>query len=231
VLADIDALRTALLRAVSHDLRTPLASIKAMVSGLRDPSVTWKPEQVAMAHATIEEETDRLARLVANLLDASRLQTGAMAVQLDTVDLEAPVRAAISAVPGGPEHTTLVISEDLPPVLADAALVERVVANLLSNALRHSPADASVRIVADRVGEHVHLCVIDRGPGIPPALRSKVLVPFQRLGDESIASGVGLGLSIAQGFVEALHGTLTLDDTPGGGLTVTVGLPIAEAAS
>jgi two-component system sensor histidine kinase KdpD len=102
------------------------------------------------------------------------------------------------------------------------------VANLVSNALRHSPDDVPLRIVADRVGDQVHLCIIDRGPGIPPALRSKVLVPFQRLGDESVASGVGLGLSIAQGFVEALDGTLTLDDTPGGGLTVTVGLPIAE---
>jgi len=229
MLADIDALRTALLRAVSHDLRTPLASIKAMVSGLRDPSVSWRPEQVEVAHATIEDETDRLTRLVANLLDASRLQTGTMAVQLAHVDLVVPVRAAIQAVPGAAERTNLVIGDDLPGVMADAALVERVVANLLANALRHSPDDASVRIVADQVGNEVHLCIIDRGPGIPAALRSKVLVPFQRLGDESVASGVGLGLSIAQGFVEALHGTLTLDDTPGGGLTVTVGLPVAEA--
>jgi two-component system sensor histidine kinase KdpD len=229
VLADIDSLRTALLRAVSHDLRTPLASIKAMVSGLRDRSVTWKPEQVELAHATIEEETDRLTRLVANLLDASRLQTGAMAVQLAAVDLEVPIRAAIHAVPGSEGRVQVVLGEGLPAVLADGALVERVVANLVSNALRHSPEDVPLRIVADRVGDQVHLCIIDRGPGIPPALRSKVLVPFQRLGDESVASGVGLGLSIAQGFVEALDGTLTLDDTPGGGLTVTVGLPIAEA--
>jgi two-component system, OmpR family, sensor histidine kinase KdpD len=229
VLADIDALRTALLRAVSHDLRTPLASIKAMVSGLRDPSVDWRPDQIATAHATIEEETDRLTRLVANLLDASRLQTGAMAVVLADVDLVEPIRAAIHAVPDAAARTQLVVADHLPHVIADAALVERIVANLLSNALRHSPSDAPVRVVADRVGDLVHLCVIDRGPGIPPSLRSKVLVPFQRLGDESIASGVGLGLSIAQGFVDALHGTLTLDDTPGGGLTVTIGLPVAEA--
>jgi two-component system sensor histidine kinase KdpD len=228
ILADIDSLRTALLRAVSHDLRTPLASIKAMVSGLRDTSVTWQPEQVEVAYATIEEETDRLTRLVANLLDASRLQTGAMAVELTSVDLVQPVNAAVAAVPHHAERVRVELPPDLPLVWADGALVERIVANLLSNSLRHAPADTTVRVIADRVGDAVHLCVIDRGPGIPRHLRSRVLVPFQRLGDESVSSGVGLGLSIAQGFVEALHGTLSLDDTPGGGLTVTIALPLAH---
>ena len=225
MLADVDAVRTALLRAVSHDLRTPLASIKAMVSGLRDPSVAWTKEQTAEALLTVDEETDRLNRLVGNLLDASRLQIGALAVSLRESSLADVVSAALQSVNAPRGSVEVHIDHDGPSVLCDPTLLERSLANVLSNALRHNPADRPVRIEAGVVGTEVHLRVVDRGTGIAPGERQRVLAPFQRLGDQH-TTGVGLGLSIAQGFVEAMHGALTLDDTPGGGLTVTISLPI-----
>jgi two-component system sensor histidine kinase KdpD len=226
-LADIDAVRTALLRAVSHDLRTPLASIKAMISGLRDPSVAWKPEQVAEAHATIEEEADRLNRLVGNLLDASRLQIGALAVDLEPTSIDA-VLAAVARGIGAPEGAVewrAVPGDGV--VIADAALLERSLDNVVRNALRHSPPGAAVTVDVGRVNDQFHIRVIDHGPGVQMAERLRVVQPFQRLDDFS-ADGVGLGLSIAQGFVDAMHGSFSLDDTPGGGLTVTVALPAAS---
>jgi two-component system sensor histidine kinase KdpD len=228
-LAEVDAVRTALLRAVSHDLRTPLASIKAMVSGLRDGSVAWTAAQTAEALATVDEETDRLNRLVGNLLDASRLQIGALAVQLRDAELLESIDAALHSASIPRDAVDVCVPVDLPLVRCDVALLERAVANIISNAVRHSPAPRSVRITAGVVGSSVHLCVIDAGPGIPLAQRSRVLAPFQRLGDDHSSEGVGLGLAIAQGFIESMEGTLTLDDSPGGGLTVTLTVPIAEA--
>jgi len=230
MLADVDAVRTALLRAVSHDLRTPLASIKAMVSGLRDPDVDWTPEQLAEGLATIDSETDRLNRLVVNLLDASRLQIGALAVHLRPTDVVETVIAAVDSI--GPHGDRLVfdLADELPQVSADPALLERTIANLLANAVRYTPAAQPVRVVAERFGSDVHVRVIDRGPGIPHDQHAKVLAPFQRLGDAPSVDGVGLGLSIAQGFITAQGGTMTLDDTPGGGLTVTLSLPMAVDA-
>jgi two-component system sensor histidine kinase KdpD len=225
-LADIDAVRTALLRAVSHDLRTPLASIKAMISGLRDPSVPWKPEQVAEAHATIEEEADRLNRLVGNLLDASRLQIGALAVDLAPTSIDV-VLAAVARAVGAPEGAIewrTVPADGV--VIADPALLERSIDNVVRNALRHSPSGTVVTVDVGRVHDQFHIRVVDHGPGVLLADRPKVVQPFQRLDDFS-SDGVGLGLSIAQGFVDAMSGSFSLDDTPGGGLTVTVALPAA----
>jgi two-component system sensor histidine kinase KdpD len=225
LLVDIDAVRTALLRAVSHDLRTPLASIKAMISGLRDPAVRWTPEQMADALATVEEETDRLNRVVGNLLDASRLQIGAMAVDLQQVQFGDTIAAALHELRAPGSSVDLALPSELPPVTADPGLLERSLVNVLSNALRHSPAATPVRIDACVAGTVAEVRVIDRGPGIPKADRVKVVAPFQRLGDQHTGDGVGLGLSIAQGFVEAMKGKLLLEDTPGGGLTVTIELP------
>lgn len=234
-LAEVDAVRTALLRAVSHDLRTPLATIKAMISGLRDTSVTWTPAELSEALATVDEETDRLNRLVGNLLDASRLQSGALAVALRPTALEEPISAAIQSIGEPAEAIDVEIPDDLPLVHADGALLERSLANVLANALRHSPSGQPVRVSAGIVGDEVHLRVVDRGPGIPMTQRARILAPFQRLGDQQTDEGVGLGLAIAVGFVEAMGGTLTLDDTPGGGLTVTIALhrkhPGHEAAA
>jgi len=227
-LTEVDAVRTALLQAVSHDLRTPLAAIKAMISGLRDPDVTWSSEQLAEAHATIDSATDRLSRLVANLLDASRLQIGALAVNLTPTDVADVIHAAIASVDPPPGVVVTSTTDDLPLVDADPALLERTVANLVANATHHSPDPAGVRVDAQTVGTSVLLRVVDRGPGIPPDERGRVLAPFQRLGDHPNGNGVGLGLSIAQGFTEAMNATMTLDDTPGGGLTVTLTLPVSQ---
>ncbi|MEO6349305.1 MAG: ATP-binding protein, partial [Candidatus Limnocylindrales bacterium] len=226
-LAGVDAVRTALLRAVSHDLRSPIASIKAMISGLRDPAVAWTPQQLSEAHATVEEETDRLNRLVGNLLDASRLQIGALAVNIQASTMSDVVSAALQSVKAPRSAVQVDIPLDTPLALCDSTLLERTLANIIGNALRFSPEGATVGIDAAAIGPAVHIRVVDRGVGISPSERSKVLSPFQRLGDNPNGDGVGLGLSIAQGFVDAMNGTMTLDDTPGGGLTVTIALPSA----
>ena len=231
-LADIDAIRTALLRAVSHDLRTPLASIKAMISGLRDPAVNWTDDQLAEALETVDQETDRLNRLVGNLLDASRLQIGALAVEIRPTVLNDTVNAALQSLNVGLDQVHVDIHPDAAAVMADPVLLERSLANVISNATRHTPPEHRVRIEGAKVGDSVHLRVVDRGVGIPASDRARVTTPFQRLGDQRTNDdGVGLGLSIAEGFVAAMHGTLTLDDTPGGGLTVTITLPRAAEIS
>ena len=227
-LADIDAVRTALLRAVSHDLRTPLASIKAMISGLRDTSVAWTPAQLAEALLTVDEETDRLNRLVGNLLDASRLQIGALAVALHPAGVADVVGASLQSIGATAGSVEVCIDPDVPLVTCDPALLERSLANVISNAVRHNPPGHPVRVESSFVAGAVHIRVVDRGPGVPAGQRSKVLAPFQRLGDQHTSDGVGLGFSIAQGFVDAMSGTLTLDDTPGGGLTVTIVLPAVD---
>ncbi|HYN32330.1 MAG TPA: DUF4118 domain-containing protein, partial [Ilumatobacteraceae bacterium] len=224
-LADVDVVRTALLRAVSHDLRTPLASIKAMVSGLLDPSVDWTPEQTAEALVTVDEETDRLNQLVGNLLDASRLQIGALAIDIQPAHPAEIVAAAIHSISAPSGAVRVEIPPDLSTALCDSTLLERSLANIIANALRFSPPDAPVTVEAAEIGATVHIRVIDRGIGIKQEDRAKVTLPFQRFGDTPGGQGVGLGLSIAQGFVDAMDGQLTLDDTPGGGLTATITLP------
>jgi len=228
-LVQIDAVRTGLLRSVSHDLRTPLAGIKAMISGLRDPTITWREDQIAEAHATIEEEADRLNRLVGNLLDASRLEIGAVAVDLRPTSVAATIASAVQSAEVPPGSVVVASTEPDLNVMADAMLLERSLDNVISNAVRHSDSTNPVRIDAAAVNDEVHICVVDRGPGIAVEHRSRVVQPFQRLGDQA-ANGVGLGLSIAQGFVQAMGGTFALDDTPGGGLTVTVVLPQSNGA-
>jgi two-component system sensor histidine kinase KdpD len=225
VVAQGDALRTGLLRSVSHDLRTPLAGIKASVTSLLQDDVSWSPHQEHEFLTTIDEECDRLNRLVTNLLDASRLQSGAMSPRRVPVAIDDVVAAALASLPLADVPLDVELSDELPQVEADPVLLERVVANLVSNALRYSPPGARVRLTGGAVGDRVELLVIDRGPGIRPAQRVGALRPFQRLGDEDPALGVGLGLAVAHGFTELLGGELLLDDTPGGGLTVTVSLP------
>lgn len=211
----VDRLRTALLAAVGHDLRTPLAGVKAAVSSLRADDVTWTPEESDELLGTIEESADRLEALVANLLDASRLQAGALSVSLAPVGLDEVALRAVAGLPGR-DRVRLDVAETLPPVIADAGLLERVVANLVANALRHDPDEV---LVAGGPGT---LRVVDHGPGIADV--AGAFAPFQRLGDRS-TGGVGLGLAVAKGFVEAMGGTITPTTTAGGGLTMTVVLP------
>ena len=230
-LAETNTLRTALLQAVSHDLRTPLASIKASVTGLMEGGVGFTPEDRSSLLRNIDVSADRLDRVVGNLLDMSRLQAGATNVSLAPTATEEVVAAALSALAAPAERVYVDVSEELPLVLTDAALLERAVANLVSNALAWSPDDREVWIEAATVQDRVDLRIIDRGPGIPAEAREKVFQPFQRLGDRSTDAGAGLGLAIAKGFVEVTGARLEVDDTPGGGCTFTITLPIAPASS
>ncbi len=226
VLAAGNELRAAILSAVSHDLRTPLASIKASVTSLLQRDVKWTKEARSEFLRTIDEETDRLNALVGNLLDMSRLQAGALTVSAEPVGIEEVIPAALRSLGERAQRIRIDVPETLPRVLADAGLLERALANLLDNALRHCPQDTEVRIVADPTGdEFVDLRVIDHGPGVPEPERARIFVPFQQLGDApEVNGGVGLGLAVARGFVEAMEGSIEGKETPGGGLTMIVRL-------
>jgi two-component system sensor histidine kinase KdpD len=227
-LSAVDAVRTALLRAVSHDLRTPLASIKAYVSGLRQPDVRWTPEDISEALEAIEQSCDELDHVIGNLLDASRLEAGALAVSCRPAALDEVVVRAVRGTE--PSTVQVVVPETLPLVETDPALLERAIANVVLNACRYQPPGCPVVIDATVVRDAVHLRVVDRGPGIPQRDRSRVTQPFQRLGDQTTSDGIGLGLSITHGFLDAVHAQMELDDTPGGGLTVTIIVPVAAAS-
>ncbi len=224
-LAEGNRMRTALLAAVSHDLRTPLASIKASVSSLRQTDVEWSEADEADLLATIEQNADRLDALIGNLLDMSRLHTGSLQPFLrpTAIDEVAPVAA------GGLDDSLrleMAVPDGFPLVLADPGLLERVLANLFSNALRYSPAGRPPELHAVLDGGTVRLEVADHGPGVPDELKERIFEPFERVGDRH--PGVGLGLAVARGFAEAMGGRIGAFDTPGGGLTVRVTLPAAS---
>ena len=228
LLSEANALRAALLQAVSHDFRTPLATIKASASGLLHTDVAFSESDRRLLLADIEAAADRLDRMVGDLLDMSRLQVGAVELSLRSVALEEVVAAALAGLSSAPGRVEVDVAESLPTVLADAALLERAVANLVSNAVAWSPADVPVRVQAGQIGSSIDLRIVDRGPGIPAEARERIFLPFQRLGDRSSEAGVGLGLAIAKGFIEAMGARLNVDDTPGGGLTMTIRLQIAD---
>lgn len=228
-LAEANELRTALLAAVSHDLRTPLSSIKAAVTSLLQRDVDFTPDATRELLETVDEGADRLNHLVGNLLDMSRLQTGALQLVMRDVGFDEVVPVAVAGLLEA-ERVEVDVDETLPRVRADAALLERAVANVVENALAWSPADAAVRVEAAVAHDRVDLQVVDRGPGIPPARRDEVFRPFQRLGDRSNGSGVGLGLAVARGFLEAMGGRITVEDTPGGGVTMVISLAISGEA-
>lgn len=224
-IAEADRVRTALLAAVSHDLRSPLASAKAAVTSLRSRDVEWAEPDREELLATADESLDRLTKLVENLLDMSRLQAGALAVFPRPADLAEIVGRALDDLGPGGGEVQVEIPPDLPEVAVDPGICERIVVNLVSNALRFSPAEEPPVITAGAVAGSVMVRVIDRGPGIPAGDAERIFVPFQRLGDTDNTTGIGLGLALARGLAEAMHGTLDPDDTPGGGLTMVLTLP------
>jgi two-component system sensor histidine kinase KdpD len=228
-IAEADRMRTALLTAVSHDLRTPLASAKAAVTSLRSPDVHWDATDRDELLATADESLDRLARLVDNLLDMSRLQAGALSLFPRPVGLDEIIARSLDDL--GPRSRAVLVDipEDLPEVRVDPAILERVIVNLTENAVRYSPAGQPPLLTASALADRVELRVIDRGPGIPEKERDQMFVPFQRLGDTDNTTGVGLGLALARGFAEAMGGTLTAEETPGGGLTMAVSMPAVAA--
>ena len=221
-----DRMRTALLRAVGHDLRTPLAAGWAAVTSLRSRDVQFSAEDRDELLATADESMAKLNRLVENLLDLSRLEAGVLKLNLRATALEEVLPVALMDTP----DVEVGDVEAVPEVLADPPLLERVIANLVGNAARHTPPGARVLVTASVLAGRVELRVVDRGPGLPSSDRDRLFEPFQRLGDTDNSRGLGLGLALARGLTEAMDGTLTPEDTPGGGLTMVVSLPLAEGS-
>ena len=228
-LAEANRTRTALLAAVSHDLRSPIASVKAAVSSLRSSDVHWSPEDEAELLAAVEDGADRLEGLVANLLDLSRLQMGVVNPLVTDVDLGAAVAWTLASL-AEKERVVVRLDPDLPPVSADPGLLDRVLANVVENALHHAPAGTEVAIESRRDGDCICLQVVDHGPGVPPGQRAGLFTPFQRLGDVPAGGGLGLGLAAARGLAESMDATLCATDTQGGGLTMTLRLKVADVA-
>ncbi|MGY1522315.1 DUF4118 domain-containing protein [Streptomyces sp. MN3] len=224
-LAEGSRIRTALLAAVSHDLRTPLAGIKAAVTSLRSDDVEWSEEDRAELLEAIEDGADRLDHLVGNLLDMSRLQTGTVTPIIRETDLDEVVPMALGAVPE--DSVDLDVPESLPMVGVDRGLLERSVANIVENAVKYSPPGERVLVSASAMADRVEIRVVDRGPGVPDEVKDRIFEPFQRYGDAPRGDGVGLGLAVARGFAEAIGGTLHAEDTPGGGLTMVLAVRTA----
>ncbi|XVV01141.1 DUF4118 domain-containing protein [Actinosynnema sp. CA-248983] len=244
--AETTELRTALLSAVGHDLRTPLTSIKASIGSLRAHDIELSEEDTGELLEAIEVSADRLTGLVDNLLDSSRLATGAVAPLMRAVTFDEVVARALAGIDDR-RAVSVEVTEDLPAVLADSGLLERVVANVIDNALRHgrltprrvvdvdgdgaiSADEPEIAVRASAHGDRVELRVVDHGRGLPKNTADAVFAPFQRLGDRDNTPGVGLGLSVAKGFVDAMGGAIAAEDTPGGGLTIVISLPVAEVA-
>ncbi len=228
-LAEADELRRLLLSALGHDLRTPLTAAKAAASSLRAEDVWFSPEDTSELLATIEESVDQLSLLVANLLDSSRLAAGVVRPELTEVYLEEVVQRALvgiggrNTIYGRASIDRVKVEVGATVAMGDAGLLERVLSNVIDNALRYAPA-SMVRVNAGQVGPRVLINIIDEGPGVSKGAADDMFQPFQRLGDFDTTTGLGLGLSVAKGFVEAMRGTITASDTPGGGLTILIDL-------
>jgi len=220
-----DALKTALLRTVSHDLRTPLASIKASVSSLRQAGTAYTDEDRAELLAAIEEEADRLARLVNDLLDASRLEAGTLSPNKQPQDVAELIDAVVRRLRPllGDRPVDVEIPDTLPAVTYDYAQIDRVLTNLIENVIAHTPPGSPLAIQVQDLGSEIRIAVVDHGPGIPPADRERLFRPFER--GRTSARGSGLGLAIARGFVEAHGGHLWVEDAPGGGARFVFTLP------
>ena len=230
-LRESDAIRTALIAAVSHDLRTPLVGIKASISTLQDPTLDLPVSDRVVLLDNAADAADRLDALLSNLLDLSRIQTGAVRPILEPVSLDEVLERALRGIPD--EAVLDETEESLPLVLTDAGLLERAVANLVENAVRHSPAGVPVRLCGAAVPDGtLQVRIVDRGPGVDEADRERMFMPFQRLGDAPAGAGVGLGLAVARGLSESVGtGTFEAEDTPGGGLTMVMSIPLAQSDS
>lgn len=222
--AEADRMRSALLASVGHDVRRPLASATAAVTALRSASLDLDEDDRAALLQTADESLASLGELLANLLDVSRLQAGALGVELRTVPIDDLVGEALDELRLGPDDLAL----DLDPqaeVLADPVLARRALVNLIANAQRYAPYDRPPLVTASRFNDRVQIRVIDTGPGVEPERRGEIFMPFQRTTDTDNTMGLGLGLALSKGFIEAMDGTLEAEDTPGGGLTMVIELP------
>lgn len=227
-LAEADRVRTALLAAVGHDLRRPLAAATAAVTGLRSADVDWSSEDRNDLLETAEQSLGSLAGLVTDLLDVSRLQAGVLGVAVRPVGVEDVVLPALEELGLGPADVELDLPEEPVQILADPGLLQRVLVNLLANAQRFNPAGQQVVLSVSRFASTADIRIIDTGPGISEQRRGEVFVPFQRLGDTDNQAGLGLGMALSKGFAEGMGGTLDVEDTPGGGATMVITLPLSQ---
>lgn len=235
-LAEGNTMRTSILRAVSHDLRTPLAGIKLAVGTLLQKGVRYAPEQVEELLRTIDECSDRLDLLVGNLLDMSRITSDAAKPLLKPVRWYEVIPAALHGIPAG--RVRVELPPNMPEIDADPGMLERVIANILENAVKYAPGSDIVLVGTagglsnETIAGHPagELRIIDHGKGVPEESVLKMFRPFQRLDDIPQSTGVGLGLAVAKGFTEAMGGTLTAEPTPGGGLTMVIRLPLSTGA-
>jgi two-component system sensor histidine kinase KdpD len=218
-------LRSTLLAAVSHDLRTPLAAIKTSTSTLLDRDVPLPPDASRQLLETIDTEADRLNDLVGNLLDLGRIEADALGVRRRPTSLADVVDEAV-AITDPRSVVKIDLPADLPPIDVDPGILERAIGNLLENADRYTPDGGIVYIHGGLVDDRVEVRIIDQGPGIPPMFRDRILRPFERLEQAPESAGVGLGLAVASGFIAALDGDLSIEDTPGGGTTMVIALPV-----
>lgn len=229
VLEEVDRWRSALVGSVSHDLRTPLASIKAAVSYLADASLVLDAGERSELLGTIEGQADRLTRLVTNLLDMTRIEAGALQPRRQPLAVSELAREAVSRLASdlGPHRVQVQVPDRLPPVAADPTLTGQVLVNLLENAARHAPSRPIVLLARRRDEGWIEVTVADRGPGIPPEKRQEVFEAFHGLdGTGPEAPGTGLGLAIAKAFVEAQGGRIQAGDNPGGGTSISFCLPV-----
>jgi two-component system sensor histidine kinase KdpD len=225
-LAETDRVRSALLAAVGHDLRRPLAAATAAVTSLRSHDVELSDDDRDTLLGTANESLANLDALVTNLLDVSRVQAGVLGVSLRRVDIEDLLPAALEELSAPPGSVELDVPEGTPAVMADPVLLQRVLVNLLANALRYSPRGGPPRLGASVFGGELQVRIADSGAGVPDDRKGEIFQPFQREGDTDNTTGIGLGLALSKGFVEGMGGTLTPEDTPGGGLTMVVALPL-----
>jgi two-component system sensor histidine kinase KdpD len=226
-LIETDQVRSALLSAVSHDLRRPLTAATTAVGSLRQRDIDWSPADREELLATADESLATLGTLVTDLLDVSRVQAGVLGVSCRPVDVEDVILPALDELHLGPEDVELDLDPDLPPAHADPALLRRVVVNVLANAVHVSPAGVRPRLTTSAFGDRVEIRVVDHGPGVEAERRDDLFLPFHRLGDTDNTTGLGLGLALSRGFAEGMGGTLEPEDTPGGGLTMVIGLGVA----
>ncbi|MDX6344997.1 MAG: two-component system, OmpR family, sensor histidine kinase KdpD [Trebonia sp.] len=229
-IAEADRMRTALLAAVSHDLRTPLAAAQAAVSCLRATDIQLTAEDHDELLATAEESLGQLSHLLASLLDVSRLQAGVLPVFPRPANLEEIIARTLGGIGPRARAVNVRMPPELPRIMVDPSIMERVIANVTANALRYSPSESPPLLTASASGGRVILRVVDYGPGVPEADRNRIFAAFQRLGNSESAAGVGLGLTLSRGLAEAMHGTLEPEETSGGGLTMAISVPVASGA-
>lgn len=232
VLQRADQLKTALLSAVSHDLRTPLASIIVSAGSLRQREVEWTVDERDQFARDIEQEARRLSRIVTNLLDLSRIEGGSLRPDCGWYDVGALVDDVVGRLRGAiAGHDVQVqVPEDLPPVLLDYVEIDQVLSNLVENAARHTPPTTAIHIAVELIGDEVRVSVADRGPGIAPAAISDLFVPFYRGPSRRGSAGTGLGLAVARGLVEAHGGRISVANRTNGGAVFTFTLPADPAA-